>query len=86
MTDDIVALLRELARMWNVNHAPNYYDEAADEIERLRAEVKRRDELIRGFVEAWDWWQVDTYDRCESVPADAVREARAALAGEKAND
>ena len=80
MTDDIVARLRDTHP--NFDEKPMCED-AADEIERLRAEVDRRDELIRDVVEAWDWWQVDTYDRCQSVPADAVREARAALAGDE---
>lgn len=44
------------------------------------AEIMRLREALRGVVEAWDWWQVDTYDRCQSVPSDAIAEARAALA------
>lgn len=60
------------------------YYEAADEIERLRAESERLREALSDVVEAWDWWQVDTYDRCQSVPSDAINIARAALAeGEK---
>ena len=47
--------------------------EAAAEIARLR-------EALSSLVEAWDWWQVDPYDRCQSVPSDAINEARAALA------
>ena len=46
---------------------------AIDEITRLR-------EALSSLVEAWDWWQVDPYDRCQSVPSDAINEARAALA------
>lgn len=48
----------------------------------IAAEAKLREavEVMRGVIEAWDWWQVDTYDRCQSVPSDAVREARAFLA------
>jgi hypothetical protein len=53
------------------------------EIVRLRAEIDRRDELIQDVIESWDWWQVDTYDRCASVISDAIRDARAALAREK---
>lgn len=49
-----------------------------DENERLRA-------ALRGVTDAWDWWQVDTYDRCASVMSDAIRDARAALEGEKDN-
>ena len=66
--------------------AQNLDEPLMNEIERLRAEVDRRDALIRDVVESWDWWQVDTYDRCESVVSDAVRDARAALAGEAADD
>lgn len=35
---------------------------------------------LRVIVESWDWWQVDTYDRDQSVPGDAVYDARALLA------
>jgi hypothetical protein len=42
--------------------------------------VKQLEAALRGVVEAWDWWQVDTYDRCSSVPGDAISDARAALA------
>ena len=51
--------------------------QAADEIERLRA-------ALREIVEAWDWWQQDTSDRCQSVPGEAIARARAAL-GEPAH-
>jgi asparagine synthetase A len=52
------------------------------ECEALRAERDRLRDALREVVEAWDWWNVDTYDRCSSVVADAVREARAALKGD----
>ena len=51
----------------------------------LTAENERLRENLRDIIEAWDWWQVDTYDRCQSVPSDAIRVARAALA-EKENN
>ena len=47
---------------------------AADRIEKLEA-------ALREVIDCWDWWQVDTYDRCASVPADAIRDAREALEG-----
>ena len=51
-----------------------------DTIARLTEENARLRAVLEGVVEAWDWWQVDTYDRCASVPRDAIMEARAALA------
>lgn len=42
--------------------------EAADEIERLREE-------IRTIYRSYEWWSVDPYDRCESVVADSIHEA-----------
>jgi hypothetical protein len=56
-------------------HPEGLLAEAADRIEQLEA-------ALRDVIDAWDWWQVDTYDRCGSVPDDAIRNARAAL-GEK---
>lgn len=47
----------------------------------MSSEEKLR-ELLRDIIEAWDWWQVDTYDRCASVPRDAIEDARKHLAGE----
>jgi hypothetical protein len=32
-------------------------------------------EKINDIKEAWDWWQVDTYDRCASVVEDAINAA-----------
>lgn len=62
-----------------IPRAPTYdaVDEAADEIERLRA-------ALREIVEAWDWWQQDTSDRCQSVPGEAIAHARAALGENRA--
>lgn len=75
MTNDIVERLRDPF------YTPSLasHKSAADEIERLRR-------MLTDVVDAWDWWQVDTYDRCASVPADAIAAARAALVGEKTND
>ena len=30
---------------------------------------------VREIKDSWDWWQVDTYDRCSSVVEDAINEA-----------
>ena len=62
---DIVERLRSL-------NADFLHEEAADEIERLRA-------ALRSIVQGWDWWGVDSYNRCQSVPGDAIEEARALL-------
>lgn len=40
-------------------------NEHVNEVERLR-------EKIKNIKEAWDWWQLDTYDRCASVVEDAI--------------
>lgn len=40
----------------------------ADQAERLNA----IEAAVGEVVEAWDWWLVDTYDRCRSVPNDAI--------------
>ena len=72
MTDDIVARLRKLAKMWNVDHVPNYYDAAADEIERLR-------HALRLLVK----WHDDTNVAMLDVFIDV---ARVALREEKTDD
>jgi hypothetical protein len=48
---------------------------------REAAEAKLREavDVMRNVCEAWEWWNVDTYDRCSGVPDDAVRSARAFL-------
>jgi len=71
MTDDLVKELR----FWNGGYkSDEKMKRAADRIEKLEA-------ALREVIECWDWWQVDTYDRCASVPSDAIREARKALEG-----
>lgn len=75
---------------WNWQHnrrhiancSPDNIAALLEEIVRLRAERDRLRDALTEVVEAWDWWNVDTYDRCSSVVADAVREARAALKGD----
>lgn len=49
------------------------------EEERLYARVRELEAGLSGIIDAWDWWQVDTYDRCASVPSDAIDSARALL-------
>ena len=51
----------------------------------LTAENERLRENLRDIIDAWDWWQVDTHDRCQSVPNEAIRVARAALAEQEEN-
>ena len=90
MTDerDINALRHYVARLENdlakaetdLEKAWGYSSKQAVDIVTLGQEVGRLREALRDIVEAWDWWQVDTYDRCQSVPSDAINEARAALA------
>jgi hypothetical protein len=71
MSDDLVKRLRE---EWMGMQPPSMCLEAANRIEKLEA-------ALREVIGCWDWWQVDTYDRCSSVPADAIRDARKALEG-----
>ena len=55
---------------------------AAALIETQAAELAKFKELaealagaVREIKDSWDWWQVDTYDRCSSVVEDAINEA-----------
>ena len=43
--------------------------------------IEQLEAALRDVIDSWDWWQVDTYDRCASVPGDAIATARAALEG-----
>jgi hypothetical protein len=54
------------------------------DIATLGQEVGRLRKTLSNIVEAWDWWQVDICDRCQSIPSNAVNEARAALAEKEA--
>lgn len=56
-----------------VNKLLPYVRAYADQAERLSA----YEEAVGEVVEAWDWWLVDTYDRCRSVPNDAIECLRA---------
>ena len=49
------------------------------EIERLHAENARLRGLMRDAVDGWDWWMVETYSRCSTVPGEAIENMRAAL-------
>lgn len=72
---DIVERLRAEAQGWREEMrfaVGEPLDEAAAEIERLRA-------ALRSIVQGWDWWADDPYNRCQSVPGDAIEEARALL-------
>ena len=79
MTDDIVARVRVYE--W----AHPVIKEAADEIERLRAE-------LRDVVDAYDWWQVDTYDQRNICLSAQMKQGRSLLCfvprlqGRKIND
>ena len=74
LEDDLAKAETDLVKAWG------YSSKQAVDIVTLGQEVGRLREALRDIVEAWDWWQVDTYDRCQSVPSDAINEARAALA------
>lgn len=65
--DDYMQLLRERNKF-------------AAEIERLQSELQEARTLMRDIVDGWDWWRQDEYDRCQSVPGDAIDAARAVLA------
>lgn len=52
---------------------------AQNVLNALYCERDRLREALREIVEAWDWWQQDTSDRCQSVPSEAIARARAAL-------
>jgi hypothetical protein len=50
---------------------------------KYKSRIEQLEAALRDVIDAWDWWQVDTYDRCGSVPEDAIRNARAALGKEE---
>jgi hypothetical protein len=52
----------------------------AARIRELKEMVRAAREAMLDVVSAWDWWNVDQYDRCQSVPGDAVDALRALLA------
>ena len=64
----------------DVQDAMDAYRAARARAEAAEAKLREAVEVMRDVCEAWEWWNVDTYDRCSSVPNDAVRSARAFLA------
>lgn len=60
---------------------PLGYSQHNAEIVRLSARLAEATELLSSIVSAWDWWRADTYDRFQSVPGDAIDDARAFLKG-----
>lgn len=82
MTDDLVERLREEINDENgdldrTSRWGSLIFNAANRIEELET-------ALQDVIDSWDWWQVDTYDRCQSVPSDAIRDARKKL--ENKND
>jgi hypothetical protein len=53
----------------------HFYCTLQKKVEAQAAEIERLREKINDIKEAWDWWQVDTYDRCASVVEDAINAA-----------
>lgn len=49
--------------------------EQAAELAKFKALAETLAEAVREIKDSWDWWQVDTYDRCSSVVEDAINEA-----------
>ena len=91
MTDDIVARLRALSKMWGVDHVFNYYDAAADEIERLRARLR----LCAQVIETQDGLKAEIVRKDAALQKIALEHhmfqrahqiAFDALAGEKTDD
>ena len=58
-----------------IDRAAHQIEEDGKHIEALEAENERLREAVGEIKEAWDWWNVDTYDRCASVVDDAIRAA-----------
>ena len=46
-----------------------------DLIKNQAAEIEKLREAVKEIKDAWDWWQLDTYDRCASVVDDAISAA-----------
>jgi hypothetical protein len=82
--DDLVKRLRHYAdqdaRGSTLLPPEGLVEEAADLIEAQAAKLQEARELMRDVIEGWDWWNKDQYDRCQSVPGDAVEAIRAFLA------
>jgi hypothetical protein len=66
--------LRAANERWVI--AFNQAEERANgRIETLLADNAKLREAVKEIKDAWDWWQVDTYDRCASVVDDAISAA-----------
>ena len=76
MTDEAKALVEALKR-YELTYDQRW--KLVDLIKTQAREIERLRVAIGDIKEAWDWWNVDTYDRCASVVDDAIR---AALAGD----
>lgn len=47
--------------------------------EKLKAAYEELLEVSQDVVDSWDWWMVDTYDRCGSVTSDAIHHLKVCL-------
>jgi len=93
-TEELIAELRDSATAYGPVEGA-IYSEAADRLAELEAKVAalsasptegENEALLRltqEMVDAWDWWRVDQYDRCQSVPSNAVDDLRQALRATK---
>ena len=59
--------------------APSVQYVRDDLLTEAQAENARLRGLLGDVIDGWDWWNKDQYDRCQSVPGDAIDAARAAL-------
>lgn len=53
--------------------------EARNALPALLARIEELEGALKDVVDGWDWWRVDTYDRCSTVPGDAIETARKIL-------
>jgi hypothetical protein len=77
---EIVERLRDVEPSGIVDYQWALCQEAADLLEAQAAQLQEARELMRDVIEGWDWWNKDQYDRCQSVPGDAIAALRAFLA------
>lgn len=86
MSDEVLAQARRLHHhvMNGGNVTAMDMSRLVQGMERMQAERDQLREALRDIVEAWDWWQRDTVDRCQSVPGEAIAHARAALGEDRA--
>lgn len=79
----IAELEAENARLLSEMKGGSFYQEK--DIDRMQDRIVELEAALRDIIEAWDWWLVDQYDRCQSVPGDAIDKARAALGADMEN-